>query len=135
MSFKCHLSVAHRFGPAPELITLLCFLLKKPFLLSCLVNNFAEISQIKKIPKNICDTLNLFYHNNSGLGIRSFQNNATFLRSFPFFIKEHGVFAFFSVLYKRTQRSLYSFTFFIKERGVRAQDRLTLVPRFIGAFS
>ena len=27
----------------------------------------------------------------SGLGIPSFQKNAMFLRSFPFFIKEHGV--------------------------------------------
>ena len=27
----------------------------------------------------------------AGLGIRSFQKKATFLRSFPFFIKERGV--------------------------------------------
>ena len=63
----------------------------------------------------------------AGLGIRSFQKNATFLRnkrtehfwrSFPFFIKEQNVFVFFSVLYKRTERSLRSFLFFIKERSV-----------------
>ena len=107
MSYKCHLSVAHRFGPAPEPITLLCFLLKNPFLLSCFVNNFAEISQIKKIPKNICDTLNLFYHNNSGLG-----------NGHPFFSKERNVLALFSVLYKRTRSSLRSFPFFIKECGI-----------------
>ena len=69
---------------------------------------------------------------NAGLGMRSFQKNATFLRSFAFFIKESFVlcillrsleknasfFAFFYVLYKRMRRSLHSFTFFIKERGV-----------------
>ena len=43
-----------------------------------------------------------------GLGISSFQKNATFLHSFPFF----------SILYKRMQRSLCSFPFFIKERNV-----------------
>ena len=40
----------------------------------------------------------------SGLGIRSFQKNGM-------------MFAFFSVLYKRTERSLLSFPFFIKERN------------------
>ena len=35
-----------------------------------------------------------------------------------FFSKERNVLAFFSVLYKRTQRSLRSFALFIKERGV-----------------
>ena len=40
----------------------------------------------------------------SGLGIRSFQKNGT-------------IFAFFSALYKRTERSLRSFPFFIKERN------------------
>ena len=39
-----------------------------------------------------------------GLGIRSFQKNGT-------------IFAFFSVLYKRTGRSLHSFPFFTKERN------------------
>ena len=41
---------------------------------------------------------------NAGLGIRSFQKNVP-------------IFAFFSVLYKRTERSLPSFLFFIKERS------------------
>ena len=41
----------------------------------------------------------------AGLGIRSFQKNGT-------------IFAFFSVLYKRTEQSLRSFPFFIKERNV-----------------
>ena len=36
----------------------------------------------------------------------------------PFFSKECNVLAFFSVLYKRTWRSLRSFPFFIKEHGV-----------------
>ena len=40
----------------------------------------------------------------SGLGIRSFQKNVP-------------IFAFFSVLYKRTERSLRSFPVFIKERS------------------
>ena len=40
-----------------------------------------------------------------GLGIRSFQKNVT-------------IFAFFSVLYKRMERSLRSFPFFIKEQNV-----------------
>ena len=40
----------------------------------------------------------------AGLGIRSFQKNGP-------------IFAFFSVLYKRTFRSLHSFPFFIKERS------------------
>ena len=44
----------------------------------------------------------------AGLGIRSFQKNATFLRSFPFFIKERGILC---VLFR-------SFPFFIKECGV-----------------
>ena len=44
-------------------------------------------------------------HNKSGLGIRSFQNNVP-------------IFAFFSVLYKRTERYLRSFLFFIKEQNV-----------------
>ena len=39
-----------------------------------------------------------------GMGIRSFQKNIP-------------IFAFFSVLYKRTFRSLRSFLFFIKERS------------------
>ena len=39
-----------------------------------------------------------------GLGIRSFQKNGT-------------IFAFFSVFYKRTERSLHSFLFFIKKRN------------------
>ena len=65
----------------------------------------------------------------AGLGIRSFQKNAMFLRSFIFFIQECDVLcillcslqnnaafiAFFYILYKRTQRFLRSFTFFIKE--------------------
>ena len=57
------------------------------------------------------------------------QKNATFLRSFRFFIKEPSVllrsllknaafFAFFSVLYKRMRRSLLSFPFFMKEHGI-----------------
>ena len=33
----------------------------------------------------------------------------------PFFSKEHNVLALFSILYKRTRRSLHSFSFFIKE--------------------
>ena len=41
----------------------------------------------------------------TGLGIRSFQKNRT-------------IFAFFSVLYKRTERFLRSFPFFIKERNI-----------------
>ena len=41
----------------------------------------------------------------AGLGIRSFQMNGT-------------IFAFFSILYKRTKRSFRSFPFFIKERNV-----------------
>ena len=45
-----------------------------------------------------------FYDITSGLGIRSFQKNVP-------------IFAFFSVLYKRTERSLRSFPFFIKERS------------------
>ena len=67
-----------------------------------------------------------------GLGMRSFQKNATFLPSFAFFSKERNVFAFFCILYKkntaffaffyvlfkRMLHSLRSFTFFIKERGV-----------------
>ena len=36
----------------------------------------------------------------------------------PFFSKERNVLEFFSVLYKRTQHSLRSFPFFIKEHGV-----------------
>ena len=71
----------------------------------------------------------------AGLGKRSFKKNATFLRSFTFFIKGCGVlcvllrslwknvafFAFFYFLYKRMRRSLRSlrsFTFFIKEHSV-----------------
>ena len=42
-----------------------------------------------------------FLRINPGLGIRSFQKNVP-------------IFAFFSVLYKRTFRSLHSFLFFIK---------------------
>ena len=53
-----------------------------------------------------------------GLGKRSFQKNATFLRSFAFFSKERNILAFFYILYKRMLRSLRSFTFFIKECGV-----------------
>ena len=41
----------------------------------------------------------------AGLGIHSFQKNGT-------------IFALFSVLYKRTERSLRSFPFFIKKRNV-----------------
>ena len=66
------------------------------------------------------------------MGIRSFQKNTMFLRSFVFFSKERNVlvffsvlykknaafFAFFYVLYKRTRCSLRSFTFFIKECSV-----------------
>ena len=48
------------------------------------------------------------------MGIRSFQKNAMFLRSFPFFIKECSVLC---VLYKRMRRPLHSFLFFIKERN------------------
>ena len=55
---------------------------------------------------------------NAGLGMRSFQKNATFLRSFALFIKNTAFFAFFCVLYKRTRRSLRSFAFFIKERRI-----------------
>ena len=69
------------------------------------------------------------FHTPPGLGTSSFQKNATFLRSFSFFIKEQNVFcilsccllkngtifAFFPVLYKRTERSLQSFAIFIKE--------------------
>ena len=51
----------------------------------------------------------------SGLGIRSFQKNATFSRSFAFFSKEQSVLALFCVLIKRMLRSLHSFMFFIKE--------------------
>ena len=40
----------------------------------------------------------------AGLGIRSFQKNGT-------------IFALFSILYKRMERSLRSFPFFIKERN------------------
>ena len=40
----------------------------------------------------------------AGLGICSFQKNGT-------------IFAFFSILYKRTERSLHSFPFFIKEQN------------------
>ena len=68
----------------------------------------------------------------AGLGIHSFQKNATFSHSFAFFSKERNVLAFFCVLYKknetfsalfyvlykRTLRSLRSFMFFIKECGV-----------------
>ena len=36
----------------------------------------------------------------------------------PFFSKERNILAIFSVLYKRMQRSLRSFLFFIKEHGV-----------------
>ena len=35
----------------------------------------------------------------------------------PFFSKGHPIFAFFSVLDKRTERSLHYFPFFIKERS------------------
>ena len=48
--------------------------------------------------------INNSYGSQSGLGIRSFQKN-------------DPIFAFFSVLYKRTERSLRSFPFFIKERS------------------
>ena len=58
----------------------------------------------------------LFCKINAGLGIRSFQKNERSLHSFPFFMKERNdlcvlfrslskngtIFAFFSVLYKRT---------------------------------
>ena len=68
----------------------------------------------------------------AGLGMHSFQKNATFLHSFAFFSKERNVLAFFCVLYiknaaffaffynlyKRTLCSLRSFTFFKKEHGV-----------------
>ena len=40
------------------------------------------------------------------------------VRSFTFFIKDTAFFAFFYVLYKRTQHSMHSFTFFIKERNI-----------------
>ena len=68
------------------------------------------------------------------LGIHSFQKNATFLRSFLFFIKERGTLC---ILYKRTQRSLRSFLFFIKERGIlsvlykRTERFLRSFPVFI----
>ena len=45
-----------------------------------------------------------FLRINPGLGIRSFQKNVP-------------IFAFFSVLYKRTFQSLHSFPFFIKEHS------------------
>ena len=35
----------------------------------------------------------------------------------PFFSKERNVLTFFSVLYKKTERSLHSFLFFIKEQN------------------
>ena len=68
---------------------------------------------------------NLFIEPNAGWGIRSFQKNATFLRSFAFFSKERKVLAFrtlhsllsFMFLIKRMWRSLHSFMFFIKERA------------------
>ena len=75
------------------------------------------------------DMLTIWYHTVlwlgrlvAGLGIRSFQKNGTIfaffsvlykrtewsLHSFPFFIKKNGtIFAFFSVLYKRTERSFW----------------------------
>ena len=49
-------------------------------------------------------TRSLKYGFFSGLGICSFQKNGT-------------IFAFFSVLYKRTERSLRSVPYFIKERN------------------
>ena len=48
----------------------------------------------------------------AGLGERSFQKNATFLRSFE---KNLAFSAFFYILCKRTLCSLRSFTFFAKE--------------------
>ena len=63
-----------------------------------------------------------------GLGIHSFQMNATFLRSFAFFSKEYNLLAFFCILYKKNtaffafffvfyERTLRSFTFFVKEKN------------------
>ena len=68
----------------------------------------------------------------AGLGIGSFQKNVAIfaffsvlykrtkrsLRSFLFFIKNGTIFAFFSILYKRRECSLRSFSFFIKERNI-----------------
>jgi len=51
----------------------------------------------------------------AGLGKRSFQNNATFLRSFE---KNVTFFTFFYVLCKRMLHSLRSFTFFAKEHYI-----------------
>ena len=83
------------------------------------------------IPQSDWDWLNQEYYTPERLK-RSFQKNATFLRSFAFFSKERNVlkffcvlykknaayFAFFYVIYKRTLRSLRCFTFFIEECGV-----------------
>ena len=79
--------------------------------------------------------LHIIVERHAGLGIHSFQKNATFSRSFAFFSKERNILAFFCVLYKKNAaffvffyllskrtlhslRSLRSFTFFIKECGV-----------------
>ena len=43
----------------------------------------------------------------AGLGIRSFQKNATFSGSFAFFSKERNVLAFFCILYKRMQKGTW----------------------------
>ena len=48
----------------------------------------------------------------SGLGIRSFQKNATFSRSFAFFSKEQSVLALFCVLYKKNAAFFAFFAFF-----------------------
>ena len=57
-------------------------------------------------------------HYISGLGTRSFQKNATFLHSFPFFIKERNVFWVLSHSFQKNATFLRSFPFFIKERNV-----------------
>ena len=47
-----------------------------------------------------------------------YKRTEHFFRSFPFFIFIFiFIFAFFSILYKRTERSLCSFPFFIKEQN------------------
>ena len=47
-----------------------------------------------------------------------YRKTERFLRSFPFFIKEWNDLCVLSVLYKRMERFLRSFSFFIKERNV-----------------
>ena len=76
----------------------------------------------------------IYWKKEQGLGMHSFQKNATFSHSFAFFSKERNILAFFCVLYKKNA-AVFAFFYVVYKRTMHSLRSLNSLQKNVAFFA